>query len=191
MLAAGRLTWQKGFDLLIPAFETVARAEPEWTLRIFGEGAKEPRLRKKILRRGLHDHVLLMGPTAFMGRELAKASIFALSSRFEGFGMVILEAMSKGVPVVSFDCPRGPAEIVRDGENGLLVPNGDVEAFGGGPACRSCATPRAGGGWPPRRSRRRASTTWRSSGRQWDELIDTLLDRPAAAPRAPATARLP
>jgi glycosyltransferase involved in cell wall biosynthesis len=129
VVAAGRLTQQKGFDLLIPMFGQVAEQAPGWTLRIFGAGPRARQLRRLVLERELYNDVLLMGATPRMGEELSRASIFALSSRYEGFGMVIIEAMSKGLPVVSFDCPRGPSEIVRDGENGFLIPPGDTEAF--------------------------------------------------------------
>jgi glycosyltransferase involved in cell wall biosynthesis len=132
LVAAGRLTHQKGFDLLIPAFAQIARDHPGWKLRIHGKGQQRDELKQLIAQHGLKKRVDLAGPAQDMGAEMAKASIFVLSSRFEGFPLILIEAMSKGLAVVSFDCPTGPSDIIDDHRNGILVPNKDVDALARG-----------------------------------------------------------
>ncbi|MEV4255352.1 glycosyltransferase family 4 protein [Spirillospora sp. NPDC049652] len=132
VVSAGRLDGNKGFDMLIEAFEKVVETHPDWTLRIHGDGPDEAKLRKLILSRHLYNHVFLMGSTQRLDEELAKGSVFAMSSKSEGFGMVLLEAMNCAVPVVSFACPVGPRELVTDGVDGLLVPERDVQALAEG-----------------------------------------------------------
>jgi glycosyltransferase involved in cell wall biosynthesis/membrane-associated phospholipid phosphatase len=131
LVAAGRLTPQKGFDRLIRAFATIAADCPDWTLRICGGGPKRRRLERLVQAHGMTGRVLLVGRTDRIGDELAAASLFVLSSRFEGFPMALIEAMSKGLPCVAFDCPTGPREIVRTGRNGILVPDRDEQALAG------------------------------------------------------------
>ncbi|WP_435603352.1 glycosyltransferase family 4 protein [Streptomyces sp. bgisy130] len=127
--AAGRLVRGKRFDLLIEAFSGVAAKHPDWRLRIHGGGAERPHLQELIDGLGLGGQAELTGPRSPIEAEFAKASIVASASDAESFGMTLVEAMRCGVPVVSTDCPLGPAEIIHNGENGLLVPRGDGPAL--------------------------------------------------------------
>jgi glycosyltransferase involved in cell wall biosynthesis len=132
VLAAGRLTRQKGFDLLIPAFGRVAADHPDWRLRICGRGPLRKELEEQIRAEGLAGRVELAGAVEDMGAEMAAASVYVLSSRYEGFPLVLLEAMTKGLPVVATDCPTGPAQLVEDHRNGILVPPRDIGALARG-----------------------------------------------------------
>ncbi|MEU0400587.1 glycosyltransferase [Streptomyces sp. NPDC006197] len=132
VVAAGRLTRVKRYDVLIDAFASVAADHPDWKLRIYGTGdavqdLKAP-LTRQIRDRGLDGQVFLMGAVTPMEPEWAKGSIAAVTSQRESFGMTIVEAMRCGLPVVSTDCPHGPREIIEDGVDGRLVPVDDVAA---------------------------------------------------------------
>lgn len=129
VVAVGRLTHQKGFERLVDAFAEVAAVHPEWRLRICGAGPRRARLEQQIADRGLEGTVTLTGQLQQIERELLGASIFALSSRFEGLPMALIEAMAAGLPVVAFDCPTGPREVIEHGVSGLLVPEGDTAAM--------------------------------------------------------------
>ena len=129
VIAAGRLTSQKGFERLIAAWTPLATSHPDWQLRIYGDGQLWRALNDQVARAGVGDRILMGGVTQQLEAELAGSSIYAMSSRFEGLPMVLLEALSKGVPPVSFDCPEGPRQLIDSGRNGLLVPEGDVPAL--------------------------------------------------------------
>lgn len=129
VIAVGRYVYQKGFDLLLQSWSKVEKEYPDWQLVIFGDGDRVPyeQLMKQLGIDAGRCH--LNGPTTNIQLEYANSSLFVFSSRFEGFGMVLVEAMACGLPVVSFACPCGPKDIVSDGEDGLLVKNGDVDAL--------------------------------------------------------------
>jgi glycosyltransferase involved in cell wall biosynthesis len=129
IVAAGRLVYQKGFDLLIHAFAATLRAR-DVSLVIVGEGPERAALEDLTRVHGLQDRVMLPGFVANPWSYFARAAGFVCSSRWEGFGNVIIEAMACDVPVVATDCDFGPREIVQHGNSGLLVPVEDVDALG-------------------------------------------------------------
>ncbi|MGW4408134.1 glycosyltransferase family 4 protein [Nonomuraea sp. NPDC004702] len=176
VVAVGRMTRLKGFHRLITAWETVAAAHPDWKLRIFGAGPQEDNLAAQIVEAGLEGKVELPGPTSDVGAELEKASIFVLSSRHEGFPMTILEAMAKGLAIVSFNSPHGPKEMITDEVDGLLVKprtNANLAA----------SIMRVIEDEPLRRSLAAAALETARTydvhavGQKWDELLDELVAR--------------
>ena len=129
ILAVGRLRWEKGFDLLIRAHEKLIKADVKHTLIILGEGKERVAIEKLIYELHMEDTIILPGFQQNPYKWLKAANAFVLSSRCEGLSMVLLEAMILGTPVISFNCPSGPAEILENGRYGLLVPRDDIDAL--------------------------------------------------------------
>ncbi|WP_394333167.1 MULTISPECIES: glycosyltransferase family 4 protein [Macellibacteroides] len=124
IIAAGRYVPQKGFDLLIEAWSLVEKKHPDWKLLIFGDGDRK--LLENIINKNNLQNCYLKHSTNDIASEFINSSIYVLSSRFEGFGMVIIEAMACGVPPIAFDCPCGPKDIIYNLKDGILVNSGDI-----------------------------------------------------------------
>lgn len=129
VIAVGRLDYQKSFDRLILVWEKVHEKMPDWRLDIFGQGEWKEMLQHMIDERGLQDVVKLNAPTKNIGGEYAESSMLVMSSHYEGFPMVMIEAMACGLPAVCFDFKCGPRDIIQPEENGLIVPDGDIDGL--------------------------------------------------------------
>jgi len=128
VIVVGRYEWQKGYDRLLEIWKLVTRKHPDWQLDIYGEGSLEDELRADIRQAGF-TNVSLHPFTPDISQRYAESSLCLLASRFEGFSLVLLEAIRHGVPCVSFDCPYGPSDVIDDGRCGYVVADGDIRQF--------------------------------------------------------------
>lgn len=126
VIAVGRYSWQKGFDMLINAWQIVYKSHPEWLLDIYGDGDSDA-YQTIADNLGLSSVVRCNTAIRDIHKEYIRSSIFVLSSRYEGLPLVLIEAMGAGLPVVAFSCPCGPKDLIVEGHNGLLVENGNVQ----------------------------------------------------------------
>lgn len=132
VIAVGRLDYQKGFDRLVKAWALLpSDLRDSWQLEIFGQGEWEVRLQELIRKKGVKESARVNAPTKEIFKEYAASSFLVMSSHYEGFPMVLLEAMTCGLPGVCFTFPCGPKDVIEDGKNGLLVPEGDIPALAG------------------------------------------------------------
>ncbi|MBO7365168.1 MAG: glycosyltransferase family 4 protein [Bacteroidales bacterium] len=130
IIAVGRLCHQKGFERLIEAWSLIsADVRKDWKVRIIGDGEDRGRLEDMIKTKGLEDSIILAGPVKDIDKEYDGAALLAMTSRYEGLPMVLLEAEAHGVPAVAFACKCGPKDVISDGLNGLLVPEDDIKGF--------------------------------------------------------------
>ena len=129
ILAVGKQSFQKGYDRLLEIWEIVYRKHPDWKLEVYGKPKQSLGLEKKAEELGISNTVSFYLPIRNIEEKYKASSIYVMSSRFEGFGMVLIEAMSFGVPCISFDCPHGPAEIIKEEVDGFLIKNDNIEDF--------------------------------------------------------------
>ena len=129
LMSIGRLTHQKGYDILIKSFSALAEQHPRWGLRIYGEGPERACLEELIKGSGLEGRIQLPGLRRDAAAALAEASVFVLPSRYEGYPNALIEALAYGLPVIATDCPGANAEILANGDYGMLVPVDDVAAL--------------------------------------------------------------
>lgn len=127
VITIGRYSYQKGYDLLVKAWEEVHNQCPDWSLEIIGDGEERDALQKMVKDLGLENCIDLKHSTEDVGKEYQGASIVVLSSRYEGLPMILLEAQAFGLPIVSFECKCGPKDVITDGVDGYLVNEGNIK----------------------------------------------------------------
>lgn len=128
-ISVGRLTYQKNYPLLIDIAARVLADKDDWRWEIYGEGEDRAELERKIAEKGLQGKVILKGVADDLYNRYPQYAAIVMTSRYEGFPMVLIEAAAKGLPMVSFDIETGPSEIIRDGVNGFLVSGNDVDSM--------------------------------------------------------------
>ena len=180
VIAVGRLDYQKSFDRLIEAWALVQQTDKysDWSLDIFGQGEWRDMLQQMIDERGLQDRVTLNKPTKDIAKEYASSSMLVMSSHYEGFPMVMIEAMACGLPVVTFDYKCGPRDIIDHEINGLLVKDGDIEGLAKAMISMmrdDAARKRMG------ENAKKVVETYSEEAvmKQWIELFNTLVERRA------------
>lgn len=129
ILTVGRFTKQKGFDILVDFVEPFFKKYDDWTLTLIGEGPIKEDIKKSINNKSLQNNIIIKDPTNKIEEEYLNSSIYVMTSRYEGFPMVLLEAKAFGLPIVSFNCPTGPSEILKDNEDGFIIPMGENDLF--------------------------------------------------------------
>jgi Glycosyltransferase len=126
-ISIGRLEIEKGHDRLIEVWELVVKKHPDWSLDIYGEGTLKEFLLNQIKNKKIENNINIIAPVSNISEKYNESSFYIMTSRYEGFGMVLVEAMAHGLPCVSYDCPDGPRCIINDGEDGYLIKDGDVQ----------------------------------------------------------------
>jgi len=125
-ILVGSYSYSKGLDIVIETWEKVVKIYPDWVLEIYGKNDEANYYQRLVNKYQMEKNVLLFAPVSEIEQKYLDASIYVMSSRYEGFGMVLTEAMACGLPCVSFDCPYGPSDIITEGEDGFLVASGDI-----------------------------------------------------------------
>ena len=172
VIAVGRYTNQKGFDLLISAWKAVEKKHPDWMLNIYGGGNRDA-YQKQIEELGLTNVIRCNGPVSNIAEKYQESSIFVLSSRFEGLPLVLMEAMAIGLPPVAFTCPCGPRDIIHDGEDGILCENGNIEKLAEG-ICRLIENEQLRKEMGQKAAQNIQRYTIDNIMKQWDELFQEI-----------------